>query len=133
VDPRLAFEPGEIGRDGNAKRCAGVVARNDELGGIHPSTAALAEPEVKATRRRRFSLLAEPQSSPPWRAPFPPVNRGWATNQPRGELGVGKVAELPQLPGGTAVLKDDLVDLEGIEFTGAKAVDGIANPLDKLR
>ena len=33
---------------------------------------------------------------------------------------------------GAAVLKDDQVGVEGIEFTGAKAVNGVAYTLEKL-
>jgi len=46
------------------------------------------------------------------------------------ELDVGKVAELPELLRGTAVLEDDLVGVKGIELAGAKAVNSFAHTLD---
>lgn len=68
----------------------------------------------------------------PRRTSLPPVDGRAVTNHAGGELGVGKVAELPQFLRSTAVLKDHLVDLEGIELTGTETVNGAANPLDEV-
>ena len=73
-----------------------------------------------------------PRSSTFRRCPLPPVGRCLVTDQARSELNVGKVAELPKLLRGTAVLKDDLFGFEGVKIAGAEPVDRIANTLDKL-
>jgi hypothetical protein len=54
---------------------------------------------------------------------FPPVGRRTLTNHLRGELDVREVTELPEFLRGTALLEDDLVGVEGIEFAGTKAVN----------
>jgi hypothetical protein len=64
--------------------------------------------------------------------PLPPVDDSAVTNQARAKFGVGEVAELPKLLRSTAVLEDDLVDLEGIELTGTKAVNTVAYSLDEF-
>lgn len=78
VDPGLAFEPREIGRDGDAKRCSGVVARHEELGSVHLPTASPAESDVKAAnyvpvlhpyRHRRHRCLGAPRSHQSTAAP----------------------------------------------------------------
>jgi hypothetical protein len=74
----------------------------------------------------------QPSSSAPGCAAFPPVDGRTATNQAGGELDVRSVAELPELLRRTAVLEDDLVNLEGIELTGTKAVDSLPYTLDKF-
>lgn len=53
------------------------------------------------------------------------------SNQTGCQLRVSQVAELPQLLGGTAVLKHDLVHLEGIEFAKAKSIQRLAYLLDE--
>jgi len=73
-----------------------------------------------------------PRSWTPRRSTLPPDGWCLVTNQTRSELDVGKVAELPELLRGTAVLEDDLVGLEGIELAGTKAVNSLAHTLDKL-
>jgi hypothetical protein len=76
--------------------------------------------------RAGSTMLTRKGSSAPRRAPLPPVDRCTVGNQAGGELDTGRFAELPQLLRGTAVLKDDLVGFERIEFPGAKAVNGVA-------
>jgi hypothetical protein len=73
-----------------------------------------------------------PRSSAPRRTPLPPVDCCTLTNRSFGDLGVGEVAELPQLLRGAAVLKYHLVGFEGIELTGTKPVNPVAHPVDKL-
>ena len=80
----------------------------------------------------RVRLLPKPPVIGASVHPAPTSRQAHLTNRACGELDVGEVAELPQLLRGTAVLEDDLVGLEGIEFTGTKAVNGFAYPLDKL-
>jgi hypothetical protein len=78
------------------------------------------------------SVLTRRASSRLRCAAFPPVRRCALADHGRGEHGVGAVAELPEFLGGTAVLEDDLVGLEGVEFTSAKAVNNFANMADEF-
>lgn len=71
-------------------------------------------------------------SLPCRRATFPPVVRCTLADQFRGEHDDGEVAELPQFLRGAALLEHDLVGFEGIEFAGAKAVNGFAYVTDKF-
>jgi len=66
-----------------------------------------------------------------WRTQVPPVGRYTVTNHACGDLDVGKVAELPELLRGTAVLEDDPVGVKGIELAGAEPVNSLAHTLDK--
>lgn len=63
---------------------------------------------------------------------FPPVDRGKLADHFRGENEVSEVAELPEFLRGTAVLENDLVGFEGVEFAGAKAVNGFAYTADEF-
>jgi hypothetical protein len=85
-------------------------------------------------RSVRISVMNQftPRSTATRRTPVPPV--GWCTvnNHACGELDFGKVAELPELLRGTAVLEDDLVGVKGIELAGPKTVNTFAHALDKF-
>lgn len=62
---------------------------------------------------------------------LPPVGRRLIGNDACGDLDVGKIAELPQLLGGARILEHHRVDVEGVQFTGSVAVDGVGHVLDK--
>ena len=68
----------------------------------------------------------------PRRTSLPPVDGRAGTNQAGREPDVGEVAELPQLLRSTAVVEDDLVDLEGIELARTDPVASVGYPLDEL-
>jgi len=66
------------------------------------------------------------------RTQVPPVGRYTVIDHACGDLDVGKVAELPELLRGTAVLEDDPVGVQGIDLAGAEPVKSLAHTLDKF-
>jgi len=54
---------------------------------------------------------------------LPPIDRRLLPHDVRGELGIAKVAELPELFRRPRVLEEDLVDDERIQLATTEAVD----------
>ncbi|WP_182481081.1 hypothetical protein [Nocardioides immobilis] len=70
-----------------------------------------------------MSALAA-NSPSPTRSALPPVAGVIVSDHSRRDLDVSQAAELPELFGGSGVLKDEFVDFERVEFTGLEALDG---------
>ena len=72
----------------------------------------------------------------PWGLDSALVGGGHVAQDASGALhagaGAAQPAELPQLARGAVVLTDDLVDSEGVELTGAEAIDGLSDALEEL-
>src|SRR5690606_24424882 len=67
-------------------------------------------------------------------ATLPPIDRRLvAVDKGRDQLDRPEVAELPQLLGGPRVLKEDMVDLEGVQLTRLETVGGLTDPFYELR
>lgn len=84
---------------------------------------------------RAWSVARGPsvRSSLSGRSSFPPVDRRARSDRLRGEHDVPRVAELPQLLRGPAVLEEDAVRLERIQLAGPETIDALAHSLDQLR
>jgi hypothetical protein len=66
------------------------------------------------------------------RPAIPPVAGPSIPDDSRGNLHLPHVAELPELLRRTRVLKDDFVDIERVNLTGLKALDGWLDATDEL-
>lgn len=62
---------------------------------------------------------------------LPPTRGRVIRNDACGDLDIGQIAELPKLLGGARILEHHRVDVEGVQLTGAVAVDGAGHLLDK--
>jgi hypothetical protein len=83
-------------------------------------------PRIRLRRRRRQRGSLRGTSSVPGPRMGAPRSHqsigGLLLHLAGGELDIAHVAELPELFRGTGVLRQDLVDVERIEFTDAEAV-----------
>ena len=62
-------------------------------------------------------------SSLPRRSALPPVDYRTLTHEVRSELGIAKVAELPQFLRRPRILKEDLINLEGVQLAVTEALE----------
>ena len=76
---------------------------------------------------------AGPELPLPERSTCPPIQHRAISNDGRRGEGITDVAELPQLLGCTAVLKQDRVGLEGISLTGPEPVHSITRATKQHR
>jgi hypothetical protein len=102
------------------------------LGSVHLPTASPADADVNAPTGAASSKLADTDFTGASAHLAPTSRRPRRHESCSGEPGVREVAKLPQLLGSTAVIQDDPVDLERIEFARTEAVHGAAYPLDEL-
>ena len=79
---------------------------------------------MPGTRSGRTSPLS-------WSSTLPPVLWRLLNDHCRGDLYLEVVAELPQLLRRPRVLEENTIDLEGIQFAGTVAVDGLPDAIDK--